>query len=234
MAHAPAAFATGAVALAVASIRQALIGSLPVVALFAIEVAVAGLALALFIRFSPKMALRRNQLRLTSAGVLGDAGNLRWRLAQLVLGRPEPGATAMTGLLMLGLGMLVVSTIGLVLIEALIRRADFGATLILAVTVLYAVLVDRVPALMLPGGIRVEPYDVVIDLILGAAILRLLRMRRSVPSSAALCWSGSCCFSPSCGERWRSGSAAAWPSSGCISPSSAARSMSPPSHRLLP
>jgi hypothetical protein len=31
-------------------------------------------------------------MRLTAAGVLGEAGGLRWRLASLVLGRPDPAA----------------------------------------------------------------------------------------------------------------------------------------------
>ena len=36
-------------------------------------------------------AVRRElRMRLTEAGVLGDAGGLRWRLAPLVLGQPDP------------------------------------------------------------------------------------------------------------------------------------------------
>ena len=37
---------------------------------------------------------------------------------------------------------------------------------------------DRVPALVLPGGVQVYVTDVVASLIVGAAVLRLLRQRR--------------------------------------------------------
>jgi O-Antigen ligase len=81
---------------------------------------------------------------------------------------------------LLGLGFMltVAAVVGVVLVEALIRRAELGAALMLGTTVLYAALVDRVPALTLPGDIKVELHDVVFALILGAAVLRLLRMRR--------------------------------------------------------
>ena len=71
-----------------------------------------------------------------------------------------------------------VAVAGVALIEALVRRAELGAGLVLGTAVLYAALVDRVPSLTLPGGIRVELHDVVFAFLLGAAVLRLLRMRR--------------------------------------------------------
>ena len=67
---------------------------------------------------------------------------------------------------------------GVALLEALIRRAELGAALVLGLMVLQAVLIDRVPALTLSGGIRILPYDVVFTLLLAAAVARLLRMQR--------------------------------------------------------
>jgi hypothetical protein len=59
----------------------------------AAEVAAGALALALCIRFGPLLAIRRELwMRLTAAGVLGYVGGVRWRVAALVLGRPEPDA----------------------------------------------------------------------------------------------------------------------------------------------
>ena len=58
---------------------------------FAAEVAAGVFALPLCIRFCPFPAIRRElRMRLTAAGVLGDVGSLRWRLAPLVLGQPDP------------------------------------------------------------------------------------------------------------------------------------------------
>ena len=57
---------------------------------FAAEVVAGALALALCVRVCPLPAVRRELwLRLTAAGLLGGAGGLRWRLAPLVLGRPQ-------------------------------------------------------------------------------------------------------------------------------------------------
>ena len=36
-------------------------------------------------------------MRLTAAGVLGEAAGLRWRLASLALGRPDPATAPETG-----------------------------------------------------------------------------------------------------------------------------------------
>jgi O-Antigen ligase len=84
----------------------------------------------------------------------------------------------MMELLLLGLGLVTVAGIGVALVEALVRRAELGAALLLASTVLNAVLVNRVPALTLPGGIRVLVHDAAFGLLLGAALLRLLRTPR--------------------------------------------------------
>jgi hypothetical protein len=84
----------------------------------------------------------------------------------------------MIGLLALGVGLLAVAALGVALTEVLLRRADIGAGLVLGLTVLNAVLLDQVPALAAPGGMRVQVYDVVFALLLGAGTLRLLRVRR--------------------------------------------------------
>ena len=84
----------------------------------------------------------------------------------------------MIGLLALGVGLLAVAALGVALTEVLLRRADIGAGLVLGLTVLNAVLLDQVPALTLPGGMRLQVYDVVFALLLGAGTLRLLRVRR--------------------------------------------------------
>jgi len=82
------------------------------------------------------------------------------------------------GLAVLGLALAAVAAIGVALVEALARRAELGAALLLAMTLLNAVLVRRVPALTLPGGIRVQLHDAAFALLLAAAVLRLLRTRR--------------------------------------------------------
>jgi O-Antigen ligase len=84
----------------------------------------------------------------------------------------------MIGMLLLGFGLLAAVALGVALLEALIRRVELGAALVLGLMVLQAVLIDRVPALTLSGGIRVLPYDVVFALLLAAAVARLLRTRR--------------------------------------------------------
>ena len=84
----------------------------------------------------------------------------------------------MIGLLALGVGLLAVAALGVALTEVLLRRADIGAGLVLGVAVLNAVLLDQVPALAAPGGMRLQVYDVVFALLLGAGTLRLLRVRR--------------------------------------------------------
>ena len=89
--YAPAAFASVGVALAIAVVRHALATEAPTLVTFAAEVAAGAFALALCIRFCPFPAIRRElRMRLVAAGVLGDAGSLRRRLAPLVLGQPEP------------------------------------------------------------------------------------------------------------------------------------------------
>ena len=78
----------------------------------------------------------------------------------------------MIGLLALGVGLLAVAALGVALIEVLLRRADIGAGLVLGLTVLNAVLLDQVPALAAPGGMRVPPTSTAVQ-----------RQRRSWPLS---------------------------------------------------
>jgi lipopolysaccharide exporter len=93
-AHTPAVLASVGVALAIAATRWAVSGHGPAIVVLVAEVAAGGLALALFIRFSPLPAVREELwMRLTAAGVLGEAAGARWRLASLALGDPNP-ATA--------------------------------------------------------------------------------------------------------------------------------------------
>jgi lipopolysaccharide exporter len=87
---APAAFASAGVALAVAATRAVLVGAVPNLVVFAVGVVAGALALALCVRVCPLAAVRRELwLRLAAAGLLGAVGGLRWRLAPLVLGRPQ-------------------------------------------------------------------------------------------------------------------------------------------------
>jgi hypothetical protein len=68
-------------------------GHVPTLVVFGAEAAAGVLAFALSIRLCPLPAVREELwMRLTAAGVLGEAGGLRRRLASLVLGRPEPAA----------------------------------------------------------------------------------------------------------------------------------------------
>jgi hypothetical protein len=86
----PAAFASVGLALAIAATRAVLVGDVPTPAALAVEVVTGALALALCVRFCPVPAVWHElRLRLAAAGLLGTAGGLRWRLAPLILGRPE-------------------------------------------------------------------------------------------------------------------------------------------------
>jgi O-Antigen ligase len=83
-----------------------------------------------------------------------------------------------TGLLPLGLGLLVAAGLGVAMLEVLITRADVAAALVLGSVVVQAFFVDKVPALILPGEVQVYVTDVVASLVVGAGVLRLLRQRR--------------------------------------------------------
>jgi hypothetical protein len=80
--------------------------------------------------------------------------------------------------LLLGLALVAVAGVGIVVVEALVRRAELGAVLLLGATLLNAVLVGRVPSVTLPGGIRIQVHDVAFALVLTAGILRVLRTPR--------------------------------------------------------
>jgi hypothetical protein len=69
--------------------------------------------------------------------------------------------------LLLGLALLVVGGLGIALLELLIRRADVAAALVFVSVLLDAVFVDRVPALVLPGGVQV--YVLLVSLVRGVA-----------------------------------------------------------------
>jgi len=78
----------------------------------------------------------------------------------------------------LGLAAAVAAWLGVLAIQKLMERPDFGAALVLAMTVMQAALVDQVPALMLPGGTKVMVHDVAFSLLFAAALARLLRVTR--------------------------------------------------------
>ena len=84
----------------------------------------------------------------------------------------------MIELLLLALGLAAVAGVGIVVVEALVRRAELGAGLLLGAALLNAVLVGRVPAVTLPGGVRIQVHDVAFALVLAAGILRVLRTPR--------------------------------------------------------
>jgi hypothetical protein len=83
----------------------------------------------------------------------------------------------MTNLLLLAPVLIVGAGLAIAVVELLIRRADVGAALVFVSVLLGAVFVDKVPGLMLPGGVEVYVTDVESGLLLGAALLRLLRRR---------------------------------------------------------
>jgi lipopolysaccharide exporter len=92
--YGPAAFASVGVGLAVAVTRVTLVGDLPSLLVLGAEVGAASVALALCIRFCPLPAIRSELwMRLLAAGLLGRVDGLRWRLAPLVLGPPEPASS---------------------------------------------------------------------------------------------------------------------------------------------
>ena len=90
-AHVPAVFASAGVALAIAATRWALTGHVRTLVVLGAEAGAGALALALCIRFCPLPAVRSELwMRLAAAGVLGEVGGVRWRLASLVLAAPDP------------------------------------------------------------------------------------------------------------------------------------------------
>jgi lipopolysaccharide exporter len=90
-AHLPAVFASAGVALAVAAARWALTGHVRAVIVLAAEAIAWVIALALCVRLCPLPAVRSELwMRLDAAGVLGEVGGRRWRLASLVLAAPVP------------------------------------------------------------------------------------------------------------------------------------------------
>jgi hypothetical protein len=82
-----------------------------------------------------------------------------------------------TGILLLGPGLLVVVGLGVAALEVLIKRADVVAALVLGSVLVQAFFVDTPPGVVLPGGVQVYVTDVVASLVGGAAVLRLLRQR---------------------------------------------------------
>jgi lipopolysaccharide exporter len=93
--YAPAAFASLGVALAIMVVQRALGETVPALGVFGAELGAGALALALCIRFSPLPGIRHElRLRLTAAGALGTVGGVRWRLAPLLLGPPDPATMA--------------------------------------------------------------------------------------------------------------------------------------------
>ena len=87
----------------------------------------------------------------------------------------------MIELLLLGLVLLAAAGVAIVVVEALVRRAELGAALLFGATLISATLVEQVPSVTLPGGIRVQLHDAAFALVLTAGILRMLRMPRFAP-----------------------------------------------------
>jgi O-Antigen ligase len=81
-------------------------------------------------------------------------------------------------MLVLALVLLVAAGLGVAALELLIVRPDIAAALVLGSVVVEATFVGSVPSLALPGGIQVYVTDMVSGLLLGAAVARLLRLRR--------------------------------------------------------
>jgi hypothetical protein len=73
-------------------------GHVPTLVVFGAEAAAGVLAFALSIRLCPLPAIREELwMRLTAAGMLPAATGPRWRLASLLLGRPDPAAAREAG-----------------------------------------------------------------------------------------------------------------------------------------
>ena len=98
-AHVPALFASAGVAMAVAGSRWALAGHVRDLFVLVAEAGAGALALALCIRFCPLRAVRSELwMRLAAAGVLGEVGGPRLRVAALVLGSPDLPTVSVVGL----------------------------------------------------------------------------------------------------------------------------------------
>jgi hypothetical protein len=130
--------------------------------------------------------------------------------------------------LLLGLALVVVGGLGIALLELLIRRADVAAALVLGSVVVQAYFIDRVPALVLPGGVQVYITDIVASLVVGAAVLRLLRLPRFDPFQRWLLLLAVLLLVSLVRGGWRrSGCSRAWPTSASTCSSPASPSTSP-------
>jgi O-antigen/teichoic acid export membrane protein len=93
--HYPAALGSAAVALAITGVARLLGPVAPVWLVLLAEMAAAGLALALTVRFAPTPLIRRELWqRLDGAGLLGAEGGIRRRLVPLLAGPPDPAQVA--------------------------------------------------------------------------------------------------------------------------------------------
>jgi O-antigen/teichoic acid export membrane protein len=91
-AHFPAAFASAGVGLAIAAVGWALADA-PSLAVLTLQITAGALALALGIRVCPAPEVRAELWqRVVSAGLLGAAPSSRWRMARLLLGKPDRSA----------------------------------------------------------------------------------------------------------------------------------------------
>jgi lipopolysaccharide exporter len=89
-AQVPGVLASVGVGLAVATTRWALTDHVGTLVLLGAEVGAGACTLAICIRFVPLPAIREELwMRLAAAGVVGDVGGTRWRLASRVLGAPN-------------------------------------------------------------------------------------------------------------------------------------------------
>ena len=88
--YGPAAIASAVVALAIAGLRTVAAGHMPVLGLLVAELVVGAAALVLCIRYCLPRVRGELRMRLTAAGVIGDDGGLRERLASVVVGPRGP------------------------------------------------------------------------------------------------------------------------------------------------
>ena len=88
--YAPAALASAGVAVAIVGLRMVAADHLPVLGLLVAEMVAGTAALVLCIRCCLPRVRSELRMRLTAAGMLGDAGGLRERLASVVVGPRDP------------------------------------------------------------------------------------------------------------------------------------------------
>lgn len=96
--------------------------------------------------------------------------------------------------LLLLVGLALCAGLGLLVLDALVRRPILATRLVLSVVVLFILVEDGRLLTIQIAGFQISPRDLIFSLILGAAALRFLRLQRTSPQQKALVVLGAMCI----------------------------------------